>query len=449
MRKLLAVLSILCVVLLSSGAGAQTPAPAPSDDVQALIDRRVAEFPGTGMVLGIIDHGKTSTYTSGVTGTSAPLNEHTVFEIGSVTKTFTATLLASMVAEKRVRLDDPVQKYLPQGVRVPGKDGKQITLLTLAEQDSGLPRMPSNINVGDGADPYATYDSAQLYDFLSHYTLTRDPGTQYEYSNYGVGLLGTALANQAKTTYAQLVTKRIFAPLGMRESSVAIAPAPAAGLAQGHDGDGDPVHAWTFKSLAPAGGIRSTLSDMIAYLRANMGSGPLAAPSAFAQRPRKMLPPEMGGSIGLIWMTGSHSGTTWHNGETGGFHSFIGVSKDRTRGVVILWNDAFSVDDIGLHLLVPSYPVADFPNLPLDAATVQSYLGTYKNAQQTFVVVSANGKLLVKLNDQPAFPIYGRAKDSFYYRIVPAQIEFTRDSAGRVRSLTLLQDGASYRADKQ
>jgi D-alanyl-D-alanine-carboxypeptidase/D-alanyl-D-alanine-endopeptidase len=137
---------IWCVSLI---AAASMPAPT----LQAAIDARVAA-PGTAIAVGVIDHGKVETYFAGTTGNDRPLDEHTLFEIGSVTKTFTATLLASMVLAHQVKLDDPAAAYLPKSVHVPGRDGLSITLLGLAEQRSGLPRLPSNMDDVAGTDPY-------------------------------------------------------------------------------------------------------------------------------------------------------------------------------------------------------------------------------------------------------------------------------------------------------
>src|SRR5262249_55292167 len=179
--------------------------PLPSDSaVRALLASRVQTFPdtgkhGTGIVVGLLDaSGRRRILAVGV-------DSNGVFEIGSITKTFTATALADMVEHGEVGLDDPVAKYLPDSVHVPTRNGKQITLLDLATQSSGLPRMPSNMTPQDPMNPYADYSVQQMYAFLAGYQLTRDIGASYEYSNLGVGLLGHALALKAGTSYETLV----------------------------------------------------------------------------------------------------------------------------------------------------------------------------------------------------------------------------------------------------
>ena len=160
--------------------------------LRAIVEERVATKRTMGIVVAVMEKGKPPRIqTAGISGIAGlPLDGNTVFEIGSITKAFTGALLADMVARGEVKLEDPVAKYLPTTVKVPSRNGKQITLLDLATQSSGLPRLPNNMRPADFTNPYADYSVQQLYDFLSSYTLTRDPGEQYEYSNLGVGLLG-------------------------------------------------------------------------------------------------------------------------------------------------------------------------------------------------------------------------------------------------------------------
>ena len=137
---------------------------------------RVASGRNPSIVVGIYENGKTRIIPMGSSGSPGqPLDGNTVFEIGSITKVFTSTLLADMVARGLVRYDDPVSKYLPSSVRVPSRNGRAITLEDLATQHSGLPRLPDNLTPADPANPYADYTVAQMYDFLSRYTLPRDP----------------------------------------------------------------------------------------------------------------------------------------------------------------------------------------------------------------------------------------------------------------------------------
>jgi CubicO group peptidase (beta-lactamase class C family) len=271
---------------------------------------------------------------------------------------FTNTILADMVIKGEVRLDDPVGKFLPARVHVPEKDGRKITLVDLATQSSGLPRLPTNLNPVDRSNPYADYTITQLYEFLSSYVLTRDVGAQYEYSNLGMGLLGHALSLKAGKSYEDLVKERVLVPLGMSETGITLSPSMKRHMAQGFNAIGSPVSLWDLPTLAGAGALRSSANDMLKFLAANLDSTsvPLGAAMAMAHAPKKVI--GSNNSIGLAWNRVELWGTpvTWHNGGTGGFRTFIGLDLDHHRGVIVLSNSSISPDDIGFHLLVPQIP---------------------------------------------------------------------------------------------
>jgi len=413
--------------------------PAGDAAYQKILDARTAPAPGLGIVVGVIDHGQSAVYKAGASGSAVPLDEHTVFEIGSVTKTFTATILASMVRDGTVRLDDPVAKYLPASVHVPSRNGKTITLLNLATQHSGLPRLPSNLDAGS-PDPYAHYTTQKLYAFLNGYKLTRDPGAGYEYSNLGVGLLGVALANRAHTAYAVLLRQRVLGPLGMDHTFIEAPGMMQALLAAPHTMDGDVAPNWHFDALAPAGGITSTVADMLKYLRCNMGEGPLAATCLFAQQPRDMLP---GDHIGLIWMTSNSRGIIHHGGDTIGYHAAIAISRDRTRGAVALANGGMPVGDVAAYAFDDTV-IVDQPEAPEhnDPTVLDAYVGTYNGKDGTpFVVSRRGGQLYVKLGGQEALRVYLAGPDRFVVHVVDAQVDFTRDAQLKVNAVVLNQDG--------
>lgn len=128
-------------------------------------------------------------------------------------KTFTGIILADMVLKGEVKLDDPLQSHLPSGVTAPTRNGASIKLVNLSNHTSSFPRMPDNFKPANPNNPFADYSEKQMYDFLSNYTLTRDIGSQFEYSNYGTGLLGHVLAAKKKMTYEALMTEVIAKPL--------------------------------------------------------------------------------------------------------------------------------------------------------------------------------------------------------------------------------------------
>ncbi|HEX6557924.1 MAG TPA: serine hydrolase domain-containing protein [Longimicrobiales bacterium] len=335
----------------------------PADSVVLdIIRRRVAEKRSVGIVVGLLEpDGRARVVAYGDPGPGKPpLDGNSVFEIGSITKVFTATVLADMVSRGEVKLDDPVQKYLPATVKLPTRNGKQITLANLAEQNSGLPRLPGNMRPANMANPYADYTVQQMYEFLSSYELPRDPGAQYEYSNLAVGLLGHVLALRAGQSYEAMVRARILEPLRMTHTAITLTPQLQSQLALGHNPAGDIVANWDLPTLAGAGAIRSTALDMLRFLRAYLhtatASQPLGAAMALAQRERAPTTiPNMG--IGLNWHV-RHAGAdtiVWHNGGTAGYRSFAGFVPSKGIAVVILTNSGGAgADDLGFHLLSPS-----------------------------------------------------------------------------------------------
>ncbi|HEY5800905.1 MAG TPA: serine hydrolase domain-containing protein, partial [Burkholderiaceae bacterium] len=267
---------LLILALASAGLARADDSPAA---IQKILQERIdIGKKATGVVVGMVDaKGPRVTSYGAVAAGGAPVDGDTVFEIGSVSKTFTATLLADMVQRGEVALDDPISKYLPASVKTPKRDGKEITLLDLATQTSGLPRMPSNFAPKDKQNPYADYTAEQMYAFLSSFELTRDIGSKYEYSNLGVGLLGHILALRAGTDYATLVQQRITGPLGMASTAIVLTPAMQTRLAAGHNRTLARVPGWDMNVLAGAGAIRSTVNDMLKYAAANLGLPPAGA----------------------------------------------------------------------------------------------------------------------------------------------------------------------------
>jgi CubicO group peptidase (beta-lactamase class C family) len=317
-------------------------------------------------VVGLLDaDGRSRIVAYGDAGPGQPpLDGNSVFEIGSITKVFTATVLADMVVKGEVKLDDPVQKYLPPAVHMPERNGKVITLATLSEQNSGLPRLPANMRPADAQNPYADYTVQQMYDFLSGYTLTRDPGAQYEYSNLGVGLLGHVLALCAKQSYEEMMTARVLKPLHMDHTAITLSPWMKQHLALGHNAAGALTKNWDLPTLAGAGALRSTTNDMLEFVDANLHTErkPLGAAMALAQQVRAPVRGNM--SIGLNWhiLALPKDTIVWHNGGTGGYRTFIGFSPVTHLGVVVLTNSGGTgSDDLGFHLLNDTIPLAPAP----------------------------------------------------------------------------------------
>jgi serine-type D-Ala-D-Ala carboxypeptidase/endopeptidase len=409
--------------------------------VEKAAQERVAAGTYRTLVFAVVDGDKSEVAAFGTLDNGQAPGGDTVYEFGSITKTFTATLLAKAVLAGHVTLGTPVARLLP-GFEIPSRGGKEITLGELATQHSGLPRLPFNFVPKDPENPYADYDAARLKAFLAGYELPRDPGAAYEYSNLGVGLLGFALARSANTTYGALTANEILEPLGMTMSDMVLTDAMRAHLAPGHNASGATMKNWDFEALAGAGALRSTADDMLRYLKANMGisQSPLTAAMQFAQQPRRGAFPGM--RIGLAWMT-TGGGVVWHNGETGGYASFIGFTGDRRRGVVILADAPVVADDLGFATLDARAQIAPtHRTVALPSATLEDYVGTYKLADNFLVkVFRINDELFAQATGQGAFPIFPSAPNEFFARVGGISISFTRDPNNVVSSLVLHQNG--------
>jgi D-alanyl-D-alanine-carboxypeptidase/D-alanyl-D-alanine-endopeptidase len=444
--RLLKFLPRLLLLIVSRTAGGQV---IPDSAIKAILQDRVATKRAVGIVLGVLDHGQKKVFVAGTAGSpEVALDGNTVFEIGSITKVFTASLLSDMVARGEVKLDDPVAKYLPSTVRVPSRNGRQITLLDLATQSSGLPRMPSNFTPKDENNPYADYTVEEMYAFLSGYELPRDIGAQYEYSNLGVGLLGHALALRAGKSYEALLTERILKPLELNDTRITLDESGKARLARGHTATGAPTGNWNLQTLAGAGALRSTVNDLLKFLAANLDTvskplGPVLATTHFARG--DVDAGQM--KIGLNWhiLTSFQRPLVWHNGGTGGFRTFIGIDPARQRGVVVLSNQSVAPDDIGFHLLDAKVPLTPAPKLrteiAVDPALLETYVGVYQLAPTfALTITREGGSLFAQGTGQPKLQLFAEAPTKFFLKEVDAQITF-EDSTGKGSRLVLHQGG--------
>lgn len=433
---------LLPLCLLAALARAE---PSLAERADALAAPYVADGRILGMVVGVWD-GKEEVVRG--YGDAKP-GADTVYEIGSLSKAFTGVLLASLVKDGIVRLDQPVAELLPEGAVVPARGERRITLLDLATHTSGLPRMPDNFAPKDPRNPYADYTPERMLSFLRGAKLSREPGAAYEYSNLGAGLLGWALARKAGKGYDELLAERITAPLGMKSTAVALTPEMKARLAPGHDAAGTPAANWDLLAFAGAGGIRSTAADMMRFLRANLSDGPLAETFAFARAGRF----EGGGvRMGLGWHI-SPKGTCWHNGQTGGYHSFAAVDAANGRAVVVLADTATGeVDELGGSLLrMLAGEKAETPrDVPVKPEILAEYAGTYGLFGGFKLTVTVErGRLMVQATGQEKLPVFAKSETEFFYKVVDARITFERDKDGKVTRLVLHQNGQDMPGNKE
>lgn len=423
-----------------------------ADRIRAIVQPLVEQEALTGAAVGVLHDSQRETFGFGrfsARDDRRP-DADTVFEIGSVSKVFTALALAEMAEAGLLGLADPVQQYLPAEVQLAKVGDAPITLADLASHASGLPRMPDNFAPADPNNPYADYNAERLLEFLKTCRPARGPGEQIEYSNLGAGLLGYVLARREDNSYERLVLDRIAKPLEITDLRVALTADMRSRLAPGHNGDGEPVANWDLDALAGAGGLRSTVKAMLDFLAANLApdGSPLGSALKLARQPRHSLPGGAG-QIGLGWHITADGRTCWHNGETGGYHSLIAFDPEHNTAVVVLANSASGlVDAAGFKILEllnggEPKPIPVRKAVAVAAETLKDYIGKYELSPTFHIDIAQDGdKLYLQATDQPRFRIFAESETRFFLRVVDAVVEFRKNEAGHVDKLVLFQNGA-------
>jgi D-alanyl-D-alanine-carboxypeptidase/D-alanyl-D-alanine-endopeptidase len=422
--------------------------PAFGQSLDELILERIEAGETPSMVIAIHQNGKTTYHAQGFSNveTKKSADSKTLYEIGSITKTFTTTAVAQLAQEGKIKLTDPAQQYLPPGVTLPVRGDKVITIEDLASARSGLPRMPDNFKPADESNPYLDYTEEQLYAFLKGCTLSRDIGSQYEYSNLGMGLLGVLVSRLDQRPYRESIEQRILKPLKMKSTFLNTPGREDKNAAVGYS-DGKQVSAWTWNDgscMQGAGGLLSNAEDMMIYLLANMNppGNSLGLAMKDAHQPRM----DIGRNnmkIGLGWHL--RNKIVWHNGGTGGFRTFAGYEPEKKMAIVILTNSTVGADDLGFHLMDESIPLKKIRKpVAVAQSILQSYTGTYEITPQFQIAISEEGgQLMAQATNQPKFNLYPESATKFFLKVVDAQVEFIKNEQGVVDKLILYQNGAA------
>ncbi len=450
--NILLVMKISIRLLLLFIASSLLPIVGKSQTFDALCKQRVELGETPGMSVALYENGKVTFLSFGVSDLSTRelVTPKTLFEIGSITKTFTCSLLAAMVNTGEIELESNAINYLPSYFSLPVLNGKQITIEHLATARSGLPRLPNNLSPADESNPYIDFTEAKLVEALKTTKLTREPGSKYEYSNLGMGLLGYILAKKKSTTYSDLVQLHILTALKMKSTLVngrKIEAKSAIGYV-----DNIPVKAWTWTDesvLVGTGGLISNAEDMITYLTAQLESDNTKLNAAFKLTHRERAMAGDTYQIGLGWHILNHR-YIWHNGGTGGFRSFAGFDPVAKRAIVILTNSSEGADDLAFHWLDNSYLIKKLkPPFKVDVLKLREYEGHYEISPQFGITLSTEGEsLMAQATGQQKLRIYPDGPDSFYYKQVDAKIVFSRATTGIVAGLTLIQGGENLNARK-
>jgi CubicO group peptidase (beta-lactamase class C family) len=333
--------------------GHPRPVPNSSNPLATVLDKKIDTAVRkvmkknrlVGIEIGILKNGSTTFYAYGETerGNGQLPTENSIFEIGSITKTFTATLLACAANEEKLSLDDAANKYLPDSIPPLEYQGTPITLLTMSNHTSGLPRMPSNLDVSSAAN----YDDKALYSFYRRFKLSRKPGTKFEYSNLAVATLGVILERIYGMSLDSLMVKMICTPLDLNDTRLSVPAADSSRTVQGYDQNGGLADPWTLRTLDGCGGLRSTAADMLKYAAANMGTAPPTLNKAILLT-HKITGRQKDEAVGLAWgidLSDGHERFE-HSGGTDGFQSFLVVDSRVHMAVVVLSNKHTRDDDL-------------------------------------------------------------------------------------------------------
>jgi serine-type D-Ala-D-Ala carboxypeptidase/endopeptidase len=426
-------------------------------DIHMLIADRVKALAGPGdgigIVVGIIEPRgrKIVSYGHFNQGDSRAVDGSTVFEIGSITKVFTALLLADFVQNREVNLSDPASEYLPAELKLPERGGKSITLLDLATHTSGLPFMPPLPD--SSAIGAASYSAMNLYGYLANFSLPYDIGTQWEYSNLGYWLLSEVLAARSGAKYERLLANRVLFPLRMSSTAFAPSPAMKAKFAIGHYASMQPADSFLslpgYAIMPAAGGLLSSVDELLTIpsIALEYTNSPLAALVANCLSPRR--PTATKGieqALGWTIIEDGSGQLVFRDGGTYGHASAMIWDPAKRVGVVVLSNHVQGVSDLAHHMLRPSFPL-DQPTairhkeISLGLGTLKGYEGRYE--------VEDEGVFELKLEDKfltfkapsdwglPKLRLHAETKLKFFANELPLLVTVQLGDEGRAIGLVI------------
>jgi CubicO group peptidase (beta-lactamase class C family) len=420
-----------------------------ADRVEALSG---GEESGIGIVVGVVgpQGRKVIPYGHLSEGNRRSVNGDTVFEIGSVTKVFTALLLADMVRKGEVALSDPAAKYLPRGFKLPERSGRSITLLDLATHTSGLPFMPDGLPAFNGSST-ERYSVAQLQQFVGGYELPREIGAEWDYSNLGYWVLGEALASRTGMDFEALLRTRIIGPLHLQSTAITVTPTLKAKLATGHNVVLQPASAFAampgYALMPAAGGLVSTANDLLTLLSVAMGyeRSPLSSSMSMMLASRR---PASNFEQALGWVVSGtgESQLVFHDGGTLGYVSSVAWDPQQRVGVVVLSNQVTDVGDIARHLLRPNVPLAKptatrRTEIALDTSVLNSYAGRYEAPDEgTFIIAREGDFLTIQAPASwglPKLRLRAESELDFFVAELPLRVSFQTSNDERVKGLLI------------
>lgn len=369
-----------------------------------------------------------------ITGPDQPSSvppEKVVFEIGSISKTFTGLLLAQAVVEKRLTLDTTLKQALGKKQLFTDDKVATITLAQLATHTSGLPRMPDNSDFSV-PDPYNFYNTQMLLDWIGFVELKKAGPHEESYSNVGIALLGHVIEKALGDTWANLVRERICEPLGMHDTRPIPTPEMRQRLVPPFKGR-ENAHHWTFQTFAPAGGLHSTAADLMAFGHAltHPETSPIRKAIQLAVKP-------LAENVGYCFFLGED--VIMHNGKTDGYSTLLEARPKADQVRVVLINNS-EIEPINVTRPLDRKQFSAVEGPKLGEAELRSYTGAFKlNKEAKFIFIIREGGLWGKLTGQSFIPYLHEKEDVFFHRGAVARVIFGRDASGTVTQVTLDQN---------
>jgi CubicO group peptidase (beta-lactamase class C family) len=419
--------------------------------IVSLVEPYLANNKVNSVSIGVIANGQTwkRSFGSLSTDDTRSADEKTIYEIGSISKVFTSILLADAIESGKLKLDDPISTVMKDLAKKNPTIGSTITFRHLSHHMSGLPPMPTNIAPADPTNPFKGYDRAMLTEYMLSAAPAKKPNEAYEYSNLAAGLLGDLLSQQAGVSYEALLKEKITGPLGMKDTTITLSKDQSARLAPPRNSALLPDKAWDFDALAGCGAIRSNVDDMLLFAQASMNppDGPVGKALDLAWKQHK---PAIKGNhaMGLGWMIAGDGSTRWHNGQTGGYHGMILVSRDLKCATVMLCNTAeLQLDALAEQIFqtlagLDVKPKTFEKELKVDPKVAKRLEGKYQLAPGFVLTVQVKeGRMMAQLTGQQFLGLSPKSETEWKYQAVDATLKFELPESGNSPKLTLLQNG--------
>lgn len=355
-------ISLILLIFAVSLVAAQLP----MDSIKVLAQKTITDKRSKSIIIGIINTSGRTVFREGIIGDDNPVlpDESTIYEIGSITKVFTSLVLAEMSLKHQLNLNDPVSKFLRKDIKMPIRNGKEISLLNLATHRSTLPRFPYNVDPKDLDNPYADYTENKMFEYLSKFQPDIDIDSKWRYSNTGYGLLGYILTSASKQkNYETLIKEEICKPLSMNSTVITMTPQLERNRARGYSEYGKPANFVVLSSIEAGGSLCSNLNDLFTFTAANLGLIKSDLFPAMELTHVKQFKKEnhMGyTTLGWTFWDDDGKNIIFKDGGTPGFSSFIGIDKKNKFGVIVLSNSNNSITDIGLHIMNPNHKIEPY-----------------------------------------------------------------------------------------